>query len=95
MHAVVNTLRFAADVDPALFADMDDVVAGMRAVPGFVGAHVVQSGVREVVLVILGDSAEALDRVATEVGSPWMAEHVVPLLAEPPDRRVGPVLVTA
>ncbi len=94
MHAVVNNLRFAQDVDPALFSSMDEVVPQMQSIAGFVGAHVVQTSSRDVVLVILADSPETLDRVATEVGSPWMLANVVPLLAGPPDRRVGPVLVS-
>jgi hypothetical protein len=48
-----------------------------------------------VVLLITGDDAAVLDRVATEVGTPWMREHVVPLLAEPPDRHLGPVIASA
>ncbi|MFL6182480.1 MAG: hypothetical protein ACJ73J_09230 [Actinomycetes bacterium] len=95
MHAVVNHLQFEDDVDPAIFASMDQVMSQMRGIAGFAGAHVVQTSAREVVLVILADRPETLDRVATEVGSPWMREHVVPLLAGPPDRRVGPVLISA
>ena len=94
MHAVVNQLRFADDLDPDIFSSMDDVVSQMRLIEGFVAAHVVQTGTREVTLVILGDTPETLDRLATEVGSPWMLAHVVPLLAGPPDRRVGPVLAS-
>jgi hypothetical protein len=94
MHAVVNQLLFVDDVDPSMFSSMDDVVSQMRSIEGFVAAHVVLTGTREVTLVILGDSPETLDRLATGVGSPWMLEHVVPLLAGPPDRRVGPVLVS-
>lgn len=94
MYAVVNHLSFVDDVDPAIFASMDEVVSQMRAIEGFSGAHVVQTSAGEVVLVIFADSPETLDRLATEVGSPWMQANVVPLLAGPPDRRVGPVLVS-
>ncbi|MFI5041077.1 MAG: hypothetical protein ACHQNA_04390 [Acidimicrobiales bacterium] len=43
---------------------------------------------------IVGDSAETLDRPATEVGSPWMRANVVPLLATPPDRQLGPIITS-
>lgn len=94
MHAVVNTLTFAEDVDPSTFATADEVIGQMQAVAGFIALHVVQTGPRQVTLVILGDSAETLDRLATEVGSPWMMANIVPLLAGPPDRKVGPVLAS-
>jgi hypothetical protein len=94
MHAVVNQLKFTEDVDPAIFSSIDEVLSHMRSIPGFAAAHVIQTADREVTLVILADAAETLDRLATEVGSPWMIQHVVPLLEAPPDRRLGPVLVS-
>jgi hypothetical protein len=36
-----------------------------------------------------------IDRIATEVGSPWMREHVVPLLDGPPQRHIGPSLASS
>jgi hypothetical protein len=94
MHAVVNQFRFAADVDPATFASMDELLPQMRAISGFAGVQVIQTAAREFMLINLADSPETLDRVATEVGSPWMREHVVSLLAGPPNRLVGPVLAS-
>ncbi len=95
MAAVINHLRFRDPVDPDLFADADaTLVPRMRAIEGFRGLHVVQTGEREIVLVILGDTVEVLDQIATEVGSPWMVEHVVPLLDGPPGRHLGPELLT-
>ena len=61
---------------------------------GIHGLHIVQAAPDHFILVILGDSAEAIDRFATEVGSPWMMDHVVPSLASPPERHLGPLVVT-
>lgn len=95
MHAVVNHLQFVEPVDPALFAEAERVLpAQMRAIEGFRGFHVVQPAADRVILLILGDTAEGVERVATEVGSPWMRANVVPLLAAPPDRHVGPVIAS-
>lgn len=95
MHAVLNHLHFVDDVDPALFAAAQtELQTKMRDVDGFAGFHVVQTSPTEVTLVILAVDAETLDRIATEVGSPWMRAHVLPLLAGPPDRRIGPVLAS-
>src|SRR5689334_9511751 len=93
--AVVNHLHFKEPVDPALFERAEgELGAAMRAVDGFRGLEVVRTGERDVVLVILADSVETLDRLATEVGSPWRTEHVVPLLAGPPERHLGPTIAS-
>jgi hypothetical protein len=42
-----------------------------------------------VIVLIFGDSVEVLDQIATEIGSPWMREHVVPFLDGPPQRYIG------
>ena len=96
MAAVVNHLHFKEDVDASIFVDSErDLLPEMRAIDGFRGYEVVQVSEREVVLVILADTAETLDRIATEVGSPWMREHVVPLLGRPPERKIGPTLASS
>jgi hypothetical protein len=41
------------------------------------------------------DSREDVDRIAREVGGPWMREHIVPLLARDTDRSIGEVIVSA
>ena len=96
MAAVVNILHFKDPVDPSLFADTKDaLLPKMEAIEGFHTFHIVHSGEDEVVLLILADTTESLDRVATEVGSPWMMEHVVPLLSGPPERHIGPVVTAS
>jgi hypothetical protein len=57
--------------------------------------YAVQRSDTEVVLVILGDTVDVLDRVATEVGSPWMLANVVSLLAAPPEHHIGPVIASS
>ena len=93
--AGTNTLSFRHPVDPAVFARVDaDLLPRMRAVEGFDGLHVVRTGDTEVILIIPARDVETLDRLATELGSPWMVASIVPLLAGPPDRRIGPTLVS-
>jgi hypothetical protein len=36
-----------------------------------------------------------LDDIATNIGSPWMVEHLVALLASPPQRHIGEVIASA
>lgn len=93
MHAVVNHLTFKEPVPGDLFARGEaELGPAMRAIDGFGGFQVAQVSDTEVVLLIFGADEGVVDRIATEVGSPWMREHIVPLLAAPPDRKVGPVI---
>ncbi len=96
MAAVVNHLRFRDPVDPALFAAAEAELAPlMGEVEGFEGLYVVQTSDHDVILLIFADTVETLDRLATDVGSPWMVEHIVPLLDGPPQRHIGPVIATS
>lgn len=93
MHAVVNFLTFAEPIDPELFPSAErDLAAPMQAIPGFEGMKVVQTSETEAILLIFGDSGETLNRIATEVGSPWMVANVVPKLAGPPQRHLGAIV---
>ena len=96
MAGVVNHLRFKEPVDPELFASaQQELTTQMRAIEGFGGFHVIQTSDTDVVLVIFGDDVDALNRVATEIGSPWMTANVAPLLAGPPDRHIGPTIASS
>lgn len=96
MHAVVNLLQFREPVDRALFVRArDELLPAMKAVDGFESIHVVQTSPTEAILVILADSAATLDRLATEVGSPWMSAHVVPLMSGPPARHLGEIIMSS
>jgi hypothetical protein len=93
MHVVVNVLHFSAPVDVSIFTrGMAELETQLHAIDGFGRMQVVHSAPDEAILLITADSAETLDRIATEVGGPWMRANIVPLLASPPDRRLGPVV---
>ncbi len=96
MAAVVNHLHFNEPIDPALFATAQvDLVPQMRAIEGFRGFEVIQTSEHDAILVILGDTIDVLDQIATEVGSPWMRENIVPLLDGPPQRHIGPTIASS
>jgi hypothetical protein len=94
MYGVVNRLTFADPVDARLAARLRDDAMPRIAAVGCRDAYVVQTGERELHLVLLFDDAATADRVMHEVGSPWMREHVVGLLAGPTDRRTGEVVAS-
>jgi hypothetical protein len=62
---------------------------------GATAAQVVQVDDTHLVLILGFASAEDADRVAREVGGPWMREHIVPLLARDPERSVGEEIASA
>jgi hypothetical protein len=88
---VVNHLHFR---DPLT----DDVVQTCRdVVPrivegGATRAQIVRVDDTHLVLVLEFASAAAADRVAQEVGGPWMRRHILPLLARGPERSIGEVV---
>jgi hypothetical protein len=93
--AVINHLHFREAPGTDLFALAErEVVPQARITEGIGGLHIVQVTPDHFILVILGDDAEVLDKFAAEVGSPWMSEHVGPLLASPPERHLGPLVAT-
>ncbi len=92
--AVINHLHFREAPDSDLLTRAErELVPQARITEGIHGLHIVQVTPDHLILVILGDGAEVLDKFATEVGSSWM-EYVVPLLASPPERHLGPLVVT-
>lgn len=96
MHAVVSRLHLKTPIPPGVWDRAHvEVPALARNVPGFQALHVIEMSDEEVVLVVLADSAEALDRIATEVGNAWMVDNVIPHLAAPPDRQIGTVVASS
>lgn len=61
-----------------------ELPARMRQIEGFERFHVIEMAPDEVVLVIVADTAETLDRIASDVGDTWMREHVMPHLSRHP-----------
>ena len=47
---------------------------------------------RHAILVLGFPDAETEERIKSEIGGPWMREHIVPLLDGSPERRSGEVV---
>lgn len=96
MYSVINRLRLAEPIPAEVWGEAaTQVLAKMRDFEGFHSLQVVATSSDELVLVITADTAERLDQLAAEVGGPWMVQHIVPHLAEPPNRQVGQVLLSS
>jgi hypothetical protein len=50
---------------------------------------------KHLILILELSTAEDADRIAREVGGPWMREHISPLLAGDTERSVGEVIAAA
>ncbi|HWE81540.1 MAG TPA: hypothetical protein VG265_07805 [Gaiellaceae bacterium] len=94
MHVVVNHLRLR---DPVTEETKEVSRAAVQAVvdAGGLAAHVANVDDRHLILVLMFASLEDADRIAREIGAPWMREHIVPLLDSETERSVGEVFASA
>jgi hypothetical protein len=94
VHVVVNHLRLR---DPVTDATVKAAREGMQQVvaAGALAARVAKVDERHLVLILEFPTADEADRVARDVGGPWMREHIRPLLAGDTERSVGEVIASA
>jgi hypothetical protein len=94
VHLVINHLRLR---DPVTDATVQAARQGMELVvdAGALAARVAKVDETHLILILEFAGAEDADRVAREVGGPWMREHIRPLLAGDTERSVGEVIASA
>jgi len=94
VHVVVNHLHLR---DPLTDATAQAAREAVRLVvdAGARAAQVARVDERHLILILSFADAEDADRVAREVGGPWMRENIVPLLARDTERSVGEVIASA
>jgi hypothetical protein len=94
VHIVVNHLHLREPASQAtLEATRDAEQLAVDA--GGLAARVAKVDETHLILILEFSSAEDADRIAREVGGPWMREHIVPLLAGDTRRSVGEVIAEA
>lgn len=92
MYAVVNHMKLSRPLDTDIIDRMNsELMANIATMPGALNALCVQVADDGIVVVVICESAEALERVHQEVGLPWVGENLKPYLAST-DRKVGPVI---
>jgi hypothetical protein len=94
LHVVVNHLRLR---EPVPAATVEAARKGMRLVvdAGALAARLAKVDERHLILILEFSTADDADRVAREVGGPWMHENIRPLLAGDTERSVGEVIASA
>ena len=94
MHIVVNHLHFRDPLSDVTVEATRDAVRRVVAAGGS-AARVLRVDEQHLILLLEFETAEDADRVAREVGGPWMREHIVPLLSGGTERHVGEVIASA
>jgi hypothetical protein len=94
MYLVINHLRLR---DPLTDATAEAARDGMQLVihAGALAARVAKVDEKHLVLILDFATAADADRIAREVGGPWMREHIRPLLAGDTERSLGEVIALA
>lgn len=94
MHIVINHLRLR---EPAADATVEALRKGVQLAvdAGAHAARVAKVNETHLILILEFASAEDANRMAREVGGPWMREHIRPLLAADTDRNLGEVIASA
>jgi hypothetical protein len=95
VHAVVNRIRLKTPIDPEVFAAAQRELPPRAAqIEGLRAFHLLRSGEHDLIVIVIGDHQEAIERMRTEIGNDWMRAHVIPHAAEPPERLVGEAVVS-
>jgi hypothetical protein len=94
MHVVVNHLHLREPIGEATVRATRDAVQRVVDAGGLT-AQVAKVTDTHLVLILTFKDPEDADRIARDVGGPWMREHIVPLLAGGTDRSVGEVIAHA
>jgi hypothetical protein len=94
MHVVVNHLRLSESVTDAT---VEAAQEGMQLVvdAGALAARLAKVDEKHLILILEFPTADDADRIAREVGGPWMRENIRPLLAGDTERSVGEVIASA
>jgi hypothetical protein len=94
VHVVVNHLRLR---EPVPDATVEAAREGMQLVvdAGALAARVAKVDETHLILILEFSTAEEANRIAREVGGPWMRENITPLLAGDTERTVAEVIASA
>jgi hypothetical protein len=88
----VNDLKLGRPPDNDIIERMNSqLMSNIAKMPGVVDARCVQVADDGIVVVVICESEDCLERVYQMVGSPWVGQNLKLYLAST-DRKVGPVI---
>ena len=93
MEAVINHLRLRDRLTDETTQGLAEI-AQLVVDAGALAAHVAKVDETHLILILIFAGPGDADRIAREVGGPWMREHMVPLLAGDTERSVGEIIAT-
>lgn len=88
---VVNHLTFAEPI-PASVIESARGAVQVVVEAGGLDARLIKVDETHAILLLTFADFETEERIKSEVGGPWMREHIVPLLAEPTERASGEIV---
>lgn len=94
VHVVINHLRLREPLGDATVEALEDGVR-LAVDAGALAARVAKVDERHLILILEFSSAEDADRMARDVGGPWMRANISPLLAGGTDRSLGEIIASA
>jgi hypothetical protein len=94
VHVVINHLRLREPVSEATIAATQEALR-LVVDAGGLAARVAKVDETHLILILEFSTAEDADRIAREVGGPWMRDHIRPLLAGDTERSVAEVIASA
>lgn len=91
MYVVINHLHLR---DPLTDETAQSARDAVRRVvdAGALAAQVAKVDETQLILLLTFATREDADRIARDVGGPWMREHIRPLLARDTERSVGQII---
>ena len=90
MRMAVNHLTFAEPIPEAVVESAQDAVRAVEQAGG--ECRLVRVDETHAFLLLGFPDADTEERIKNEIGGPWMREHIIPLLASPPERTSGDVV---
>jgi hypothetical protein len=92
MYAVVNHMKLSKPLDENIIRRMNtELMTDLVKLPGVAHALCVQVADDGIVISVICDSEESLERAHQEVGSPWVGQNLSLYLVST-DRKTGPVI---
>jgi hypothetical protein len=94
MHTVVNRIPLREPLSEAeLAAAQRDLNALAPSVEGLEAIHLLRTDGGDLIVLVFGADADALERTREELGNAWMRQYVIPHAAGPPERTVAELLL--